>query len=192
MQAKNTKTVILVAGLPYSGKTAIIQEMIKKLPGYAIFIDSIFKEIVSESEVCLTRWLKECPHLIDRIKNMIENSPATHIYVEIGILPRKYRKALSDWISKMGYKCVRILLECNSRNAIAERQAERERLLTGRHDHLKIAIDLDELYGPISAAFEPPRHDEGYKKINTALSIEESMVEICAMFEKQKIKIINK
>jgi len=183
MDADRVKTVVVLAGLPYSGKTAIIQAMMKTLPGSGVFVDSVFRELVPESEVCLVRWLEEGPRLVEGMKHKIKNTSAAFVYVEIGILQRRYRNALTDWIVREGYRCVPIFLRCGSRDSIAKRQAARARALAACHDNLKIAIDLKELYGPISAAFEVPGDEEGYSAIDTSLRIEENVAEITALLD---------
>jgi cytidylate kinase len=74
MNANSKQTVVLFSGLPYSGKTAIIQRLLEKLPGEAVYVDGIFRDIVSEEEVCLERWLEEGTRLVDGIIEQISNT----------------------------------------------------------------------------------------------------------------------
>jgi len=172
---KQGKIIVLFAGLPYSGKTAIIHGMMNILPGAAVYIDSVFREFVPESEVCLVRWLQAGTELVERIKKKIENSDESIIYVEIGILQQQHRKALSEWINRKQYRCIPILLNCNSKELVAARQAIRAKEVATSHNRLKIAIDLEELYGPISTAFQMPSEEEGYITIDTSSSIEQNI-----------------
>lgn len=179
---KQEKTIVLVAGLPYSGKTAIIHGMMNTLPGAAIYIDSVFREFVPESEVCLVRWLQAGTELVERIQKKIENTNESIIYVEIGILQQQHRKSLSEWINHKQYHCIPILLNCSSEEAVAARQAMRAKELATNHNKLKIAIGLDELYGPISTAFQIPEEEEGYIPIDTSSRIEQNIAEISSIF----------
>jgi hypothetical protein len=139
----------------------------------------------------LVRWLEEGPKLVAGMESKIENSTSSIVYVEIGILQRRHRTALTDWIKIMGYCSIPIFLHCGSRDSIAERQAARARALTACHDKLRIAIDLDELYGPISAAFEAPEDGEGYISIDTSQRIEDNVTEISALLREANHGIIN-
>lgn len=182
------KTVVVIAGLPYSGKTAIIQQLIKTAYGSAVFVDDVFRGLVSESEVCLVRWLEEGSRLVEGMERAIKDAQTTIVYVEIGILQSRHRKSLSDWIRDQGYREVPILLHCGSKIAVAERQAARAEVLSRGKDRLKIAIDLDELYGPISAAFEPPQENEGYTMIDTSTRIEDNIRDIRALFDAASLR----
>ena len=175
------QTVVLFSGLPYSGKTAIIQRLLRRLPGKAIYIDGIFRDIVSEEDVCLERWLEEGPRLVEGITDLITSAEEAFIYVEVGILPSKHRMNLMQWIRNNNYHLVPILLQCESRRAIEQRQQARAQALASQPEKLKIAIDLDELYGPILAAFDKIMDSEGYYTINTAESIEKNVEEICVL-----------
>lgn len=177
-EAAAGRTVVLVAGLPYSGKTAIIQRLRDRLPGEALFIDAIFRDFVPEHEVCLERWLAEGTELVSRIVRAIEQSDHPYIYVEMGILQPRHRRRLEDWLSANGYRVIPVLLECRSPEAVRARQAAREAELAAAHDRLKIAIGLEELYGPISDAFVRPGDDEGYLTVDTARPIEENVADI--------------
>ncbi len=172
------KTVVVVAGLPYSGKTAIIKRLSEKLPGMTVFIDEIFRNFVLEEDISLELWLEEQSHLVESIIDRITRARESCIYVEIGILQTRYRKKLMHWILDNKYSLVPVLLQCESRTSIQHRQSERARTLAGKPDKLKIAIDLDELYGSISAAFEKPVKEEGFCLINTEESIEDNIEEI--------------
>jgi hypothetical protein len=173
------QTVVLVAGLPYSGKTAIIERLLQRLPGKGLYIDGIFRDFVEEKDVCLKRWLAEGTRLVDRIIEAIGQSAEPRIYVEIGILQPKHRNRLMRWVRNNGYRLVPILLECESRDAVMERQARRALSLSGQSDKLKIAIGMEELEGPICAAFIKPEDAEGFLRINTAEPIEDNIEEIC-------------
>ncbi len=181
MNSDSKQTVVLFSGLPYSGKTAIIHRLLKRLPGKAIYIDGLFRDIVSEEDVCLERWLEEGPRLIEGIIEFITNTEESRIYVELGIMQAKHRGKLMHWIQNSNYHLVPILLQCESKKAIQERQHARAQKLARQPEKLKIAIDLDELYGPIHAAFDEIMDGEGYYTIDTAGSIEKSMEEICLL-----------
>jgi hypothetical protein len=181
IEAHANQTVVLVAGLPYSGKTAIIEHLQKKMPGKAIYIDSVFREFVPEEGVCLQRWLAEGIRLVDRIIEAIGKASESQIYVEMGILQPQHRNRLMLWIRRSGYRLVPILLQCESKDAIRERQAKRAQSLASQPDKLKIAIDLEELYGPISAAFRKPVDGEGFHVIDTAEAIEDNVKELCRL-----------
>jgi len=178
MEAPVVRTIVLVAGLPYSGKTAIIERLLQRLPGKALYIDGIFRDFVEEKDVCLARWLAEATRLVDRIIEEIGKSSESWIYVEIGILQPQHRNRLMHWIRSKGYRLVPILLQCKSREAVRERQAARARSLSGQPDKLKIAIGMEELEGPITAAFIEPEHEEGFLRINTAEPIDDNVEEI--------------
>lgn len=179
MNSNSKQTVVLFSGLPYSGKTAIIQRLLKRLPGEAIYVDGIFRDIVSEEDVCLERWLEEGPRLVEGIIEHITNTDESYIYMEVGIMQAKHRGKLMHWTRNSNYHLLPILLQCESRKAIAQRQQARAEKLAWQPEKLKIAIDLDELYGPILAAFDEIMDREGYYTINTAESIEKNVEEIC-------------
>lgn len=147
--------------------------------GEALYIDAIFRDFVPEEEVGLKRWLQEGDELVNRIIQAIGRSTAAYIYVEIGILQPRHRNRLAHWLRTNNYRVVPILLECRSEEAVAERQAQRATKLARMHDRLKIAIDLDELNGPIARAFVRPGDDDGFHTINTALPIEANIEDIC-------------
>ena len=179
MNSDSKQTVVLFSGLPYSGKTAIIYRLLKKLQGKAIYIDGLFRDIVSEEDVCLERWLEEGPRLVEGIIELITNTEESRIYVEVGIMQAKHRGKLMHWIRNSNYHLVPILLQCESKQAIQQRQQARAQKIAGQPEKLKIAIDLDELYGPIYAAFDEIMDREGYYTINTAEPIEKNVGEIC-------------
>jgi dephospho-CoA kinase len=175
------KTVVLIAGLPYSGKTAIIQSLGKRLSGKVIYVDEIFRDLVLEEDVCLERWLEEGPRLVEQIIEIIRNSIEQRIYVEVGIMQTKHRETLINWIKDHNYRHILILLQCISKNMIYQRQQIRAEKLAKSFDKLKIAIGMEELYGPISAAFESPVDEEEVHTINTAEPIENNIEEICRL-----------
>lgn len=179
MNPDSKQTVVLFSGLPYSGKTAIIQSLLERLPGEAVYVDGIFRDIVSEEEVCLERWLEEGPRLVEGIIAQIANTEESYIYVEVGIMQAKHRGTLMHWTRSSNYHLLPILLLCESRETVAQRQQARAQKLARQPEKLKIAIDLDELYGPILAAFDKIMDEEGYYTINTAEPIEKNVDEIC-------------
>jgi len=179
MNSDSKQTVVLFSGLPYSGKTAIIQRLLERLPGEAVYVDGIFRDIVSEAEVCLERWLEEGPRLVEGIIEHITNTEKLRIYVEVGIMQAKHRGKLMHWTRSNNYHLLPILLQCESGEAVAQRQHARAQELASQPEKLKIAIDLDELYGPILAAFDKIMDEEGYYTINTAEPIEKNVEEIC-------------
>jgi len=178
MNAESKRTVVLFSGLPYSGKTAIIHWLLEGLPGKAIYVDAIFRDIVSEEEVCLERWLEEGPRLVDGIIELINSTEKSCIYVEVGIMQAKHRGRLMQWVRNSNFNFIPILLQCESKEAVQYRQQERARKLATQPEKLKIAIDLDELYGPIHDAFDTILDSEGYYKIDTNRPIENSVEEI--------------
>jgi hypothetical protein len=179
MNSDSKQTVVLFSGLPYSGKTAIIQRLLERLPGEAVYVDGIFRDIVSEEEVCLERWLEEGPHLIEGIIEQITNTDESYIYVEVGIMQAKHRGKLMQWARSGNYHLLPILLQCESMEVVAQRQHARAQKLARQPEKLKIAIELDELYGPILTAFDKIMDEEGYYTINTAEPIEKNVEEIC-------------
>jgi cytidylate kinase len=181
MNAESEKTVVLFSGLPYTGKTAIIHRLLEGLPGEAIYVDGLFRDIVSEKEVCLERWLEEGPRLVDGIIAAIANAKKPLVYVELGIMQMKHRTKLMHWVRNSNYHLVPILLQCESRKAVRQRQQARARAIAAQPEKLKIAIDLDELYGPISAAFDEIMDWEGYHTIDTNAPIEINVEEICRL-----------
>ena len=183
MKAASDKTVVLFSGLPYSGKTALIHRLLEKLQGEAVYVDGLFRDLVSEEEVCLERWLKEGPRLVEGIIDRIAKAAGSPIYVEVGILPARYRGPLIRWIRDHGYRLIPILLRCESREVVQKRQQARARALGAQPEKLKIAIDLDELYGPINAAFDEIEAWEGYHAIDTDASIEKNVEEICRLIK---------
>ncbi len=181
MNCKAKQTVVIFSGLPYSGKTVIIQKLLERLPGQPIYVDGLFRNMVPEKDVCLDRWLEEGPRLVDGIIENISHTDASFIYIEVGIMQMKHRKRLMDWIRKGNYHLLPILLKCDSKNSVEKRQAEREEQIKIRPENLKIAIGLEELYGPISEAFDAIMEWEGYHIINTDKPIEENIDEICGL-----------
>jgi len=181
MNTESKKTVVLFSGLPYSGKTAIIHRLLEGLPGEAIYVDGIFRDIVSEEEVCLERWLEKGPRLVEGIIECITNAEKSPIYVEVGIMQAKHRGKLMHWVRNGNYHLVPILLQCESKKAVQQRQQARARALAAQPEKLKIAIDLDELYGPINAAFDEIMDWEGYHTIDTNAPIEKNVEEICRL-----------
>jgi len=180
VQHQGSQTVVIVAGLPYSGKTAIIERLMRELPGRAIFIDAVFRDFVEEKDVCLERWLAEGTRLVDRIIDVIAAAAEPFVYVEIGILQPGHRDRLLAWARDNGRRVLPLLLECASREAVCGRQAVREEQLARQHDRLKIAIGMEELEGPITAAFVKPTDGEGFIRIDTSQPIEDNIREIRA------------
>lgn len=181
MNSDSRQTVVIFSGLPYSGKTAIIERLLKRLPGEAVYVDGIFRDMVSEEEVCLERWLEEGTRLVDGIIEQITNSQESYIYVEVGIMQAEHRGRLMRWTQSNKHHLVPILLQCKSKKAVEQRQRARTQKLAKQPEKLKIAIDLDELYGPIFAAFDKIRDDEGYYTVNTDEPIEKNVEEICKL-----------
>jgi hypothetical protein len=180
VQHLGSQAIVVVAGLPYSGKTAIIERLMRDLPGKAVFIDAVFRDIVEEKDVCLERWLAEGTRLVDSIIDEIAAAAEPFVYVEIGILQPRHRDRLMAWARDHGRWVLPVLLECASRQAVCSRQAAREVQLARGHDRLKIAIGMDELEGPIRAAFVTPADGEGFLRIDTSQPIEENIREIRA------------
>jgi hypothetical protein len=180
VQGTDSRTMVIVAGLPYSGKTAIIEGLMRRLPGKAIFIDAVFRDFVEEKDVCLQRWLDEGTRLVDRIIEAIAGCADEFVYVEIGILQPRHRDRLMAWASDNGCRAFPILLECRSREAVCSRQSARAAQLARAHDRLKIAIGMEELEGPITAAFVRPTNGEGFLVIDTSRPIGNNIDEIRA------------
>ena len=181
LNTESKKTVVIFSGLPYSGKTAIIHRLLEGLPGEAIYVDGLFRDIVSEKEVCLERWLEEGPRLVEGIIERIANTENSRIYIEVGIMQAKHRGKLMHWVLNSNYRLIPILLQCESKKVIRQRQQARAQKLAIQPEKLKIAIDLDELYGPISAAFDEIMEWEGYHTIDTTSPIEKNVEEICRL-----------
>lgn len=183
MSAPARQTVVLFSGLPYTGKTAIIHRLQDVLPGEAIHVDVHFRDIVAEDEVCLDRWLEENPRLVERIVDHIRSVPADRYYVEIGIMRKKHRRYLIEWSRNAGYDVLPVLLECHSRATIAARQEARMQALALSPEKQKIAIDLDELYGPIDSSFEKIEASEGYHVVDTSRPIDVCVNRIVKLIE---------
>lgn len=175
MRNPGDQTVVVVAGLPYSGKTSIIESLLREVPGTAIYIDAVFREFVEEKDVCLENWLAHGDRLVDRIIEHIESTQASVVCIEIGILQSAHRRRLVTWIRSSGRSVSPILLECRSRDAVAQRISARMALLAREQDSRRIAIGMEELEGPITAAFQEPDDGEKFLRVDTSVPIAESI-----------------
>lgn len=169
------RTVVLFLGLPYTGKTALITRLLERLPGLAVYVDGIFRDIVSEEEICLDRWLAEGTAFVDRMESAVRESRYRVVYIELGIMQRVHRTALLRRLEAEGYRVIPLLLVCRSSEELARRQLARQQALDKRPDRLKIAIGLDELFGRIYQVFEPPDESEPFIPVDTSGTIDGSV-----------------
>ena len=177
------KTVVLFLGLPYTGKSTLIRELKRELPGEEIIADAIFLDEVAPEEVSLEAWLAHGPALVRRIEQAIAASPASLCYVELGIMRARDRSDLSEWILGQGHRSIPVWLRCEDGQVLSRRRSARADAVGGqtgdgvdrgegpaprtKPSEGLIDIDLDGLYQRIRAAFEEPRADEGYRIIDT-------------------------
>ena len=187
MSRNSAKTVALFVGLPYSGKTALIERLLEVLPGEAIYVDQIFREIVPEDEICLERWLNEGARFIDRMVELADRSTERMIFVELGIMQRSHRTELTRRFAKRAFRIIPVLLECRSSEELRDRQHERQSALFERGDKRKISIGIDELLGPIRNAFEEPDDDENYSFVDTSLPIDDCVAQLERIFANEQL-----
>jgi hypothetical protein len=177
---QSAKTTLLFIGLPYTGKTTLIQRIQGELPGKAIYADEIFSRLVPPSEISLNRWLEEGPHLVERICSTVQNASETRFYVELGIMRARERGDLIRRVEAEGHRVVLLWLQCDDLQELEKRHMAREQEIgKGKSSGAKIDITLDELYQRIRAAFEEPVADEGFWVINTEKHIQENVATIC-------------
>ena len=176
---QNAKTILLFIGLPYTGKTALIQRSQKELPGLTVYADEIFTCTVPPADVSLNRWLKEGSYLVERIQSIIQSSDETRFYVELGIMQAGPRGNLIRWAEAENYRVIPLWLRCDDFEELCKRQRARvQEIGDGGRRGAKIDITLDELYQRICAAFEEPTAEEGFIIINTANRLEKSLMAI--------------
>ena len=180
--SQSGKTILLFVGLPYTGKTTLIQRMEQELDGKAIYVDKIFLRSVPPSEVSLNRWLEEGPRLVESICSIIRYSDETRFYVELGIMRARQRADLVRWAKAKGYRVLPLWLVCDDWQELGKRHLARvSEVGKGGRSGAKIEITLDELYQRIRAAFEEPMADEGFWVIDTAKSVQENVSRICQL-----------
>jgi hypothetical protein len=181
------KTALLFIGLPYTGKTALIQHMQGEWPGRAIYADEIFTRFVPPSEVSLNRWLEEGPRLVECIRSIIRNSSEAWFYVELGIMRAQQRGDLIHWAEAEGHCVLPLWLRCDDWKELGRRHRARVREIgEGGRSGAKIDITLDDLYRRIRVAFEEPTVDEGFFVINTEKSLHENVSTICKLAQSLK------
>ena len=183
MDRRPGKTVALFFGLPYSGKTALIHRLQDVVPGDAVFIDALFRDLVPEHEVCLDKWLSTQQEFIGLVDAAVKATEGGVVYVELGIFQRAYRTELIRRLSNCGDTIIPVMLVCESRDELRRRQEARAHALEQRADKLKIAIGLDELYQRIYPVFEYPNADEKYIVIDTATDIETTVNQVVELIE---------
>jgi predicted kinase len=173
------KTTVLFVGLPYTGKTTLIQYMQREMPGQVICVDEIFVRSVPPAEISLNRWLEKGPYLVECIRSIIEHSTETRFYVELGIMRARQRANLVRWAEAEGHRVLPLWLRCDEWQELGKRhQARVQEIGEGGKSGAKIDITLDELYQRIRAAFEEPTADEGYWVINTEKPLQENALTI--------------
>jgi DNA polymerase III delta prime subunit len=174
--SQSAKIALLFIGLPYTGKTTLIQCLQRELPGEAIYADDIFTRCVPPSEISLNRWLEEGPHLVECICSIIRNSDETRFYVELGIMRARHRSNLVRWAEAEGYRVIPLWLRCDNWQELGKRHRARvQEIGEGGRSGAKIDITLDDLYRRIRAAFEEPTTGEGFWVINTERQIGENV-----------------
>ena len=170
------RTTVIFIGLPYTGKTTLIQRLQEEYPGEALYADEIFTRTVSPDEVSLNRWLKEGPYLIERIQSLVQSSDETRFYVELGIMQTEPRGHFIRWAEAKNCRVIPLWLRCDNFEELRKRQEERvQEIGNGGRRGAKIDIELDELYQKICAAFEEPTVDEGFIVIDTDNRIEKCL-----------------
>ncbi|MEA3335070.1 MAG: AAA family ATPase [Chloroflexota bacterium] len=173
------KTVVIFIGLPYTGKTTLIQRLQEVCPGDAIFADAIFTRSVPPSQISLNRWFQEGSCLVRRIKTIIKQSANECFFVELGTMLAEPRAELVRWCNEHGYKVIPIWCRCDDDEALQQRHRTRiEEIGEGGRSGAKIDITLDDLYERICAAFEQPASEEGYFVIDTYRSVDETLATI--------------
>lgn len=179
-EESGSKTILIFIGMPYTGKTTLIQHLQRRVPGEAIYTDQIFSALVPPAEISLSRWVAEGPNLIDRIRRMLRDSKETVFYVELGVMKARPRSDLIRWARAEGYRVIPLWLQCEDFEALLDRQRQRLEELGQQGDvnGLKLGIDLDKLYHKIKDAFEEPTVEEGFLIINTEDPLEESVATI--------------
>jgi len=182
------KTVVVFIGLPYTGKTTLIQRLQEKYAGEAIFADAVFMQITPPSQIGLARWLQEGPRLVERIQTMIRQSSSQLIFVELGTMRAKQRAQLIRRCRDQGYAVIPIWCRCDDDEALQQRRQTRvEEIGAGGRREAKIDITLDDLYARIRAAFEEPTPAEGFIEIDTSRRLEENLDALCQIINKAKI-----
>lgn len=170
MIAASPKTAILVVGLPYTGKTTLINSLMKPYPGNKIIADQIYLQEVSPGKVSLQHWLDYCTVLVERIKSKIIRSTEAFSFVELGIMPRTHRSQLAEWLQNDGHRVIPLWLKCENVEKIVKRRNERGGKTDNDGEH--IDISLGDLYERIKNSFEEPLDDEGFVQIDTAGGLE--------------------
>jgi len=172
------KTVLLFAGLPYTGKTTLIKRLAAHHPGAVIHADEVFNRSVPAARRSLERWLREGPTLVRGIIDRIRAEPAGTFYVEVGIMRRGDRDAIVSWAHSQDHRILPILLVCDDKEETTRRYRARE---NAPDDDATIRIAMGELYRRIRAAFETPSPAEGYLRVDTTRSLDECAEKIATV-----------
>jgi len=182
-----TKTILVFIGMPYTGKTTLIQHLQRRVPGEAIYADKIFLYLVPPAEISLNRWITEGPNLIDSIKGTIRDSEETVFYVELGVMKAGPRSDLIRWARAEGHRVIPLWLQCEDFEELLNRQRQRLEELGQRGDGngSKLGIDLGKLYNKIKDAFEEPTAEEGFLIITTGDALEASLAVISRLMTNQ-------
>ncbi len=179
------KTVVIFIGLPYTGKTTLIQRLQERCSGEAIYADAIFNEMTPPAETSLERWLQAGPRLVERIEALIQQSQARLFFVELGVMQAKPRTQLVRWCRDQGYVVIPIWCRCDDDEALKARHKARiEEVGAGGRSGPKIDIALDDLYRRIRAAFEEPTTAEGFIEIDTTQRLEDNLEALCRLIER--------
>jgi len=164
------KIAIIVVGLPYTGKTTLIESLNKSFPGNEIVADRIYLQNVQSEKVGLEHWLGYCPILVKRIKSEIERSNSLCSFIELGIMGRTHRSTICDWLGANGHEVVKLWLRCENMKIIAGRRRARSAETTRAEGN--IDISLGGLYERIRSSFEMPDISEGFVEIDTEKDLE--------------------
>ena len=176
------KTILLFAGLPYTGKTTLIRHLAARRPGAVIHADEVFNRSVPAAQRSLERWLQEGPTLVRGITDRIQADPADTCYVEVGIMRRGDRNVILSWAHLQNHRILPILLVCDDEEETTRRYRARN---DAPEDDATIRIALGELYQRIRAAFEVPAPAEGYLRVDTTRHLDECAERIAAKEARQ-------
>ncbi len=174
-----TKTVVLLIGLPYTGKTTLIQHLLQEYGGEAIHADAIFTSIIPPSQINLDRWLQEGDRLIEHIQSTIQQSPSELFFVELGTMRAQPRRKLIHWCDEQGYTVIPLWCRCQDEAILQKRHQSRvAEIGKGVARGAKIDIRLDDLYARICAAFEKPTAEEGFIELDTSGCLDDSLEQL--------------
>jgi len=175
----SAKTTLIFIGLPYTGKTTLIQRLQDVYPGEALYADEIFTRTVPSSEISLVRWLDEGFRLVAQIQAIVQQSTRKRFFVELGTMRAMPRDELVSWCREQRYNVIPIWCQCTNVEALQlRRQARIDEIGEGGTSGVKIDISLDDLYQRICAAFEQPAVEDGYIVIDTYQTADENLAAI--------------